>query len=52
MGISEKYSYYWTIFTGLPFGIACFIGGIYLFFSIPSNIENLEQYTDEIKIMV
>jgi hypothetical protein len=49
MGITERYTYYWTIFTGLPFGIACFIGGIYLFFSIPSNIENLEQYTGEIK---
>jgi len=49
MGISEKYTYYWTIFTGLPFGIVCFIGGIYLFFSTPSNIDTLKKYNGKIK---
>jgi len=49
MGISERYTYYWTIFTGLPFGVGCFIMGIYLFFNIPSNIENLEKHTGKIE---
>jgi hypothetical protein len=49
MGISERYTYYWTIFAGLPFGIACFIAGIYLFFSTPSEVKDLNIYKGKIK---
>lgn len=48
MGISERYTYYWTIFSGFPFGVGSFILGIYLFFHIPGNIEDLERHNGKI----
>jgi hypothetical protein len=48
MGIPEKYTYYWTIFSGLPFGVAAFIMGIYLFFAIPSNLNELQKIEGKI----
>jgi|GEM_PF-1594374 len=49
MGISDRYTYYWTIFSGLPFGVVCFIMGIYLFFSIPPVVDDLNVYNGKIK---
>jgi hypothetical protein len=48
MGISDRYTYFWTIFSGLPFGVGCFIIGIYFFFHIPADIEGLEKYNGKI----
>jgi len=49
MSISDKYTFYWTVFVGIPFGVICLINGISLFFTIPSNVDNLEKYSGRIE---
>ncbi|ALO13777.1 hypothetical protein L21SP5_00108 [Salinivirga cyanobacteriivorans] len=49
MGVPEKYTYYWTIFSGFPFGIGSFIAGIYLFITISPNPVGLERFGGVIK---
>jgi hypothetical protein len=45
MGVSEKYSYVWTLFKGLPFGIFSVVIGLNLFLKTPSNVNELEKIT-------
>ena len=39
--ISEKYTYLWTIFSGIPFGIGLLIGAYTTFISISKTSESL-----------
>jgi hypothetical protein len=49
MGLSEKYSYLWTIFKGLPFGIGSIIIGLSLFLNNPSDVNELEKVVGKIE---
>ena len=49
MGLPEKYSYLWTIFKGLPFGVGAIILGIGLFSNTPSNADDLQIVTGQVE---
>jgi len=49
MGVSDRYTYSWTKFSGLSFGVGCFIKGIYLFFSILPVVDDLDIYNVKTK---
>jgi hypothetical protein len=48
MGISDRYTYYWTIFSGLPFGVVSFIIGISLFFTTIREADDLDIHSGKI----
>lgn len=49
MGLPEKYSYLWTIFKGLPFGIGSIIIGISLLLNTPSDVDDLQKVEGKIE---
>ncbi|MGM0532685.1 MAG: hypothetical protein ACQER7_15155 [Bacteroidota bacterium] len=48
MGLSDRYTFYWTLFTGLPFGIVSFIMGISLFFTTTREADDLDIHKGKI----
>lgn len=49
MGLPEKYSYLWTIFKGLPFGVGSIIIGLNLFLKTPADVKELEKVVGQIE---
>lgn len=49
MGLPEKYSYLWTIFKGLPFGVGSIIMGLSLFLKTPTDVKELEKVVGQIE---
>jgi hypothetical protein len=48
MSKSEKYVYFWAIFTGIPFGIGCLAIASNYFTKIKSSVFDLERYDGKI----
>lgn len=48
MGLSDRYTFFWTLFSGLPFGIVSFIMGISLFFNTIRDADDLHLHNGKI----